>query len=83
MASDEVDLDQVTIEESSYKNYDEATTPYEEQTTLSDAAFAQDVDPSIDPIVNKDHPELTRKESWGWYLYDGANSVYSRSAKYL
>jgi hypothetical protein len=77
MSSDEVDLDQVSIDSVTYKSYNEDSSE-SEQTTLSDAAFAADVDPSIAPVVNKDHPELTNRESWGWYLYDGANSVYSR-----
>jgi hypothetical protein len=31
------------------------------------------------PVVDPDHPILTQREAWGWYFYEVANSVYSRS----
>lgn len=37
----------------------------------------------IDLIIDEDHPQTTKKEIWGWYLYEIANQPYSRYIRYM
>jgi hypothetical protein len=71
MSGIEPDVDSSSLSEtSSYSNAEEETETSPKQTT---AAGQNDME-GVDAL----HPILSKKERWGWYLYDGANSVFAR-----
>jgi hypothetical protein len=57
-------------------NFDDDASREVDEVPLDDELGNPPEDDS--PIVDSDHPILTSKETWGWYMYDFANSVYAR-----
>lgn len=73
MSGHDIPLDEIGIDSSESVPYDS----FDSAPNSPHVHLGGDFDDEHEPVVNEDHPELTNREKWGWYLYDCANSVYS------
>lgn len=78
MSGIEPDVDSETSSQETSSSVSQDGRNTKNETFASEATVSSSDDADLETLVSEDHPLLTRKERWGWYLYDGANSVFLR-----